>query len=169
MLPRHVVAMIAQDGWRATHAASGGASEERAYAGIRVRVLSARKMSAYCPGANEVAIAIRGHSEKDTALSTRFADVLHLVFDDTSATYAESGQDNPSTISAEQADAVAAFVQRHRSRAALVIHCTAGVSRSRSLAAAVCSALRLPNEWTVVNDDVQRAVLAAIRRAVAVG
>lgn len=159
--------MLAQDGWRSAHPASGGASEERAYTGIRVRVLSAQKVLVYRPGANEVAIAIRGHSEKVTALSPRFVQVLPLVFDDTSpyATYANSGQDNPATISAEQADAVAAFVLRHRDRDALVIHCTAGVSRSRSLAAAVCSALRLPYEWTVVNDDVERTVLAAMRRA----
>lgn len=161
--------MIARDGWRPTHGASGGVSEERAYAGIRVRVLSASKASAYHPGVNEVAIAIRGRTEKNTALSPRFTEVLHLVFDDTSpyATYAEVGEDNPSTISDEQADSVAAFVLRHRGRSALLIHCTAGVSRSRSLAAAVCSSLHLPYEWTVVNDDVQRAVLAAMRRAVA--
>lgn len=118
MLPRHVVAMIAQDGWRSAHPASGGASEERAYTGMRVRVLSAAKASAYRPGAKEVAIAIRGPIEKDTPLSPRFVDVPRLIFDDTSpyATYAASGQDNPSTISDAQADAVAAFVLRHRGR-----------------------------------------------------
>lgn len=162
--------MIPQDGWRHAHSASSGEAEERAYAGVRVKVLSASKASAYRPGGNEVAIAIRGHSEKDTTLSPKFAEVLRPVFDDMSpyATYAESGQDNPSTISGEQADAVAAFVLRHRERSALVIHCTAGVSRSRSLAATVCSALRLPYEWTAVNDDVQRAVLGAMRRALVV-
>lgn len=163
--------MIAQDGWRSDHRASGGASDERAYAGTRVLVLSARKASASRPGANEVAIAIRGHTERDTPLSSRFVDVLRLTFDDTSryATYADLGQDNPKTISDEQADAAVAFVLRHRGRSALLVHCTAGVSRSRSLAAAVCSALQLPYEWTVVNDDVQRAVLAAMRRAVPTG
>jgi predicted protein tyrosine phosphatase len=161
--------MIAEDGWRPSHPASGGAADDRMYAGIRIRVLSASKASAYRPGGDEVAISIRGHAEKGTTLSPRFGEVLHLVFADTSpyATYAESGQDNPSTISHEQADAVGAFVLRHRARSALVIHCTAGVSRSRSLAAAVCSALALPYEWTVVNDDVHRAVLAAMGRALA--
>ena len=98
-------------------------------------------------------------------MSSRFDAVLRLVFDDTGAyaQYVDQGGDNPSTMSPEQALDVAAFVLEHERADALVIHCTAGVSRSRSLAAAVSDALSLPYQWTVVNDDVYRAAKQAFR------
>ncbi len=166
VLPRHVIAMLAADGFDPKHPNAQGAASEREYPGLHVRVLSAPKVAAYRPLPGEVAISIRGRTERPTALSPRFAGVLSLVFEDTGAfaPYAVNGSGNPEAITAAQADAVAAFVHAHRAARGLVVHCTAGVSRSRSLAAAVCSALGLPYRWIVVNDDVYRAVLQAFAR-----
>ncbi|HYD54123.1 MAG TPA: hypothetical protein VEA99_15920 [Gemmatimonadaceae bacterium] len=90
--------------------------------------------------------------------------MLTLEFEDTGsyADYVEQGRDNPRGITQEQAAAVAAFVLRHRHRRAIVLHCAAGVSRSRSMAAAITEALKLPYEFTAVNDDVHRAVRRAL-------
>jgi predicted protein tyrosine phosphatase len=155
--------MLATDGWRSTHPAAIGAANESDYSGLRMRVLSATKAAAYRPGPNEVAISIRGRSEVEPQLSSRFDHVLRLQFEDTGlyAEYATTGGDNPATISPEQAKEVAAFVLHHRRASSLLVQCAAGVSRSRSLAAAVCATLSLPYEWTVVNDDVYRAVMRA--------
>jgi protein-tyrosine phosphatase len=86
------------------------------------------------------------------------------VFEDTGseAKRVPRRQDNPVGISTQQALDASSFVLKHRSAPALVVHCTAGVSRSRSLAAAVATVLGLPYQWTVVNDAVYRAVSSAL-------
>jgi hypothetical protein len=96
-----------------------------------VLVLSAAKASSYRPGAHEVAISIRGKSEAEAQLSPKFEDVLRLVFEDAGpfASYATTGENNPESISSEQAGEVADFVLQHRTSAALVVHCAAGVCR----------------------------------------
>ncbi|HYW30605.1 MAG TPA: response regulator transcription factor [Gemmatimonas sp.] len=60
MLPRLVFGMLAQDGWRHNRSASGGASEEREYTGLHVRVLSASKAVVYRRGTNEMTNTSRG-------------------------------------------------------------------------------------------------------------
>lgn len=166
MLPRHVLTMLRNDGFDSSHTDACGAESEAAYAGLKVRVMSAPKAAAYKPRSNEVAISIRGASERATSLSLRFLDVLELVFDDIGefANYVRDGLDNPNSITSAQADAVATFAYTHRDAKVLVVHCTAGVSRSRSLAAAVCDGLHLPYRFSVVNDDVYRAVSQAFAR-----
>lgn len=166
MLPRHVLAMLRDDGFDPSHQDACGAGTEAEYAALKIRVMSAPKAAAYKPKANKVAISIRGLSERATSLSSRFLDVLELVFDDIGefANYVRNGLDNPNSITPAQADAVATFAYTYRDAKVLMVHCTAGVSRSRSLAAAVCNALRLPYRFTVVNDDVYGAVLQAFAR-----
>lgn len=135
MLPRHLPLMLAQDGYRPTHPAARGARSEAEYTGLRVRVLSAPKARAYKPRTREVALSIRGPHEPEVQLSSRFRAVLRLVFDDmgTFAGPHVDGTDMVETMSAAQADAVVAFVRVHADETTLMIHCTAGVSRSRSL------------------------------------
>lgn len=167
MLPRHVATMLAHDGFRPAHPAAQGAASEAEYTGLKVRVLSAPKARAYRPGPREVAISIRGPRERVVPLSPRFAAVLPLVFDDMGifAMPSAEGGGTAETMTAAQADAVVAFIRAHVNAATLVIHCTAGVSRSRSLAAAVCAALQLPYGYTTLNEDVYAAVTHAFSRA----
>ena len=167
MLPRHVLAMLRDDGFDRAHPSASGAKTEADYRGLRVRVMSASKAAAYKPGPHEVAISIRGNTERPTLLSSKFVDVLELVFDDTGAfaSYAMHGLDNPNSITPDQADAVAAFVNRHRDASALLINCAASISRSRSMAAAICNELELPYIWAAVNDDVYGKVTEAFSRS----
>lgn len=165
MLPRHVLQMLAGDGYRPAHPAARGTVSEADYAGLRVRVMSATKARAYTPGAREVAISIRGPGEPEVQLSSRFTAVLTLVFPNMGIFAAPSsegtGANTLQTITAAQAASIAAFVRAHRDASVLAIHCTAGVSRSRSAAATTCAALDLPYEFCAVNEDVYRAVLHA--------
>ena len=167
MLPRHIRAMMAADGFRPEHPTARGATSELEYSGLRLRVLRAKDMTSYQPKPREAVISIRGRTESALALSSRFDAILRLHFDDTGpfASYAVRGDDDPTTMSEAQAREVADFVLQHAGSSALVIQCTAGVSRSRSLAAAVSVALSLPYDFTVVNDDAYRALLAALRAA----
>lgn len=95
-------------------------------------------------------------------LNARFVDVLRLQFDDTSI---ERANDSLATsITDSQADAIVKFVMTHKNRDKLVIHCFAGMSRSRSVAAAIAHALNLPFSFTVLNNDVYTKVTNAFSR-----
>lgn len=139
--------------------------DEDDYAGPRILVLDARAAARYRPRRDEVCISIRDRGARELGLSSRFVDVLRLAFDDVSLYAADLGAEARS-ITPEQADAVIAFFERHRHRQRLVLHCTAGISRSRSAAAALAECYGLPYRFCCVNDDVARAVRSAfIRRS----
>jgi predicted protein tyrosine phosphatase len=166
MLPRYLPRILALDGYRPTHPAARGARSEDEYAGLKMRVLSAPKARAYTPRKHEVAISIRDAREAGVRLSPRFEAVLTLIFDDTSVlAVGVEGVRFVQTITAAQADSVVAFLREHDNATMLMIHCTAGVSRSRSLAAAICVSLGLPYEYTVINDYVYHAMTRAFGRA----
>ncbi len=160
MLPRHVVLMLGQDGWMKAHRANAGAPTERQSPAQTVVVLSASKAARHRPSARTAVISIRGARDPEIALSTRYRATLRLVFEDVSIV-AEDPTDDGS-ISAAQAASVAAFVRQHADAGTLLLHCAAGVSRSRSMAAAICDVLGLPYQWTVLNDDVYRRVRTAM-------
>lgn len=82
------------------------------------------------------------------------------MFEDVSI-FADHSADD-SSISEAQAASVATFVREHAGADTLLLHCAAGVSRSRSMAAAICDVLGLPYQWTVLNDDVYRRVRTAM-------
>ena len=167
MLPRHVVRMMGGDGWIKSHAANAGAQTERRSPAQTVVVLSASKASGHRPSPTTAVISIRGVRDAEIPLSTRYRAVLRLAFDDISA-FADHSTDDAS-ISKEQAQSVAAFVRTHADADTLLIHCAAGVSRSRSMAAAICDVRGLPYQWTVVNDDVYRRVRDAMLESMAAG
>lgn len=166
MLPREIVGLIAGDGFRRDHPAAAGAATDAEYGGLRVRVLSAPKARSYSPGTHEIAISIRDRNEADVPLSSRFVSVLRLVFNDTGqfANHASAGLDATDAFSAAHAQAVVACLRAHDDAKVLMIHCAAGISRSRSLAAAVCVSLDLPYSFHVVNDDVYCAMIRAFEQ-----
>ena len=160
MLPRHVALMLGQDGWLKAHRANAQAPTERQSPALTVVVLSASKAARHRPSARTAVISIRGARDPEIALSTRYRAILRLVFEDVSM-YADHPADD-SSLSEAQAASVARFVCEHADAGTLLLHCAAGVSRSRSMAAAICDVLGLPYQWTVLNDDVYRRVRTAM-------
>ena len=162
MLPRNVARMLAADGWIASHPANRGASTEQDSPAQGVVVLSASKAARLTPSPGTAVISIRGATAAETPLSPQYRAVLCLVIADTSE-FADAGPD-AAMISAAESAAVAAFVRMHADPDTLLLHYHAGVSRSRSKAAAISDIGGLPYRWTVVNDDVYAAVRAASHR-----
>lgn len=152
LLPRDLPAQLAHDGYV-------GPGDERDAPGLAMAVLSASKVRRYSPGIDDVCISIHGRHDEPTALQPGWAAVLRVACDDTGP-YAPTGQDAQS-LTLDQATAILQFVRAHLGRRRLVLHCVAGVSRSRSVAAAVAEIFGLPYVWTALNDDVGRAIHAA--------
>ena len=167
MLPSHIARMLGQDGWIKSHPANAGAPTERQSPAQTVVVMSASKAARHRESASTAVISIRGARDPEIPLSTKYRAVLRLAFDDISA-FADHSTDDAS-ISDEQAHSVAAFVRAHADADTLLLHCAAGVSRSRSMAAAICDVRGLPYEWTVINDDVYRRVRVALLESRAAG
>lgn len=159
MLPPHLRRLIAGDGWIANHPANAGARTERASLAQRVVVLSASDAARWPVSRDTVVISIRGALDRQTTLSVRFRSVLRLVFEDVSETEETA---DAATISAAQAADVARFVRQHADARAIVLHCQMGLSRSRSMAAAICDVESRPYTWTAINDGVYRAVREAL-------
>ncbi|GJG88756.1 hypothetical protein tb265_39370 [Gemmatimonadetes bacterium T265] len=108
----------------------------------------------YQPGAREICISIRSPGESVADLSPRFMAVLHLAFAD--ACFPYSAEVARRTISARQAEDVAAFVALYRDRARrIVVHCAVGASRSVSLALALSYA----HGWSVPRARMTRGQL----------
>jgi predicted protein tyrosine phosphatase len=105
------------------------------YTGLDVVVMSQFEARRYEPGLDDVCISIwsKAWSDGPPKLSRRFVEVLTLEFDDVD--YTDRGTEGAVTISDADADRVIDFVRRHRGRKTLVVHCFAGVSRSRTVAA----------------------------------
>jgi predicted protein tyrosine phosphatase len=76
--------------------------------------------------------------DAEIPLATRDRAVLRLAFDDISAFVDHSTDDEGN--SKEQASCVTAFVGAHAEANTLPLNCAAGVSRSRSMTAAICDA-----------------------------
>ena len=161
MLPPHLRRLIAADGWIADHPANSGAEIERASPAQRIVVLSASQAAKWPASRQAAVISIRGAQDRETPLSKRYRGVLRLTFEDMSE-YNDGAEAN--TISAEQAAAVARFVQEHVGVRTLMLHCQMGISRSRSVAAAICDVERRPYTFTAINDSVYRMVRAALER-----
>lgn len=156
LLPRHLPGRLAADGYC-------GSPPEEDSGQLQMRVLSALKVRTYRPGLGEVLIAIRSRGTPTTPVQPGWVAVLSLECDDTGVYAPHRADARPLTI--PEAIEVVDFVARHKHERRLVIHCDAGVSRSRSLAAALAELCRAPYRWTVLNEEVVRAVQeAALRR-----
>jgi predicted protein tyrosine phosphatase len=132
------------------------------YEGLRLDVFGQYQCQQYRPGEDEVCISISstGHGIVNPTLPKEFVDVLRLEFDDVAI--GDFGMADAKTITPEQAEQVAQFVSKHFSRKKLVIHCFAGMSRSRSMAAAIANVLQLPYDYTIRNSSVFRTTQLAL-------
>jgi predicted protein tyrosine phosphatase len=168
LLDRELARRLQNDGFVPAHPAAAGARTEWEYAGLRLRVLSASKAARYVTSTgDEVAISIGDRGAAAVILSPDFVDVLHLEFDDVAeaTALARRGSVRPrASLDQEGAAQIARFVWRHRHRSALLLHCSGGVSRSRSVAAAVAEVLGLPYTWTIANPAVHQLVRDALER-----
>jgi predicted protein tyrosine phosphatase len=138
------------------------------YKGLAVKVFGRHAAEQYEPESNdEVCISIRSASQngidnRRAKLSGRFKDILYLVFDDT--TVDDFYHERPTGLSTQQAEKIADFVVKHRDRKKLVLHCYAGMNRSRSTAEAICRELKLPFAYTINNYELFEQVRKAIQK-----
>jgi predicted protein tyrosine phosphatase len=134
--------------------------------GLKLAVMGKYGAQQYEPeSGDEVAISIsckNGPYQGKTKLSGRFQDILYLEFDDLAGP--SQGDINAIQISSDIADRVVDFVLKHRHRKKILVHCYAGMNRSRSTAAAIAEALGLPYIFTINNKEVYKAVLRAFRK-----
>jgi predicted protein tyrosine phosphatase len=143
------------------------------YGGLKLEVMSQAQARKYTPINNEVCISIRAYpggvlDSNVVELSDQFADVLSLQFDDNPDDHnLLPGMVDVIPMTAQQADDIAQFVLKHRdNKQKIVIHCFAGISRSRSTAAAIADVLELPYSFTVKNTHVYNLVSEALRLAI---
>ena len=152
MLPRDLPARLARDGYC-------GSDDESEWRGLEMRVFSRPKIVKYIPCEREICISIVSRGEPAVALALGWWAVHRIECDDTGQFAANRGDALP--LTQQDARAVLEFVSTYREARRVVVQCHAGVSRSRSLAAALAEQFGLPYRWTVFNAD----MLAAIRRA----
>jgi predicted protein tyrosine phosphatase len=131
---------------------------EEPYTGLRLEVCGQWSASQHQPGPDEVCISISCErwGERVPRLSGMFADILRLEFNDVQV------DSDGTTISPAQAEKVAKFVLKHRDKKKMLVHCFAGVNRSRSTASAIAEVLQLPYTYTAKNQSVYNAVKAAL-------
>ena len=145
---------------------------------IYIDVLSREQAEAYVPKKNEVCISICSYTPNDMGfhdsgrkpvLSDKFDDVLYLAFDDIQPTVYECHREavesgDMKAMSDEQAVAVAQFVAKYfNTKMKLIIHCYAGISRSRSIAAAIADKFHMKDRFQAYNKYVYEKVLEQLR------
>ncbi|MBW7933990.1 MAG: dual specificity protein phosphatase family protein [Gemmatimonadaceae bacterium] len=107
-------------------------------------------------------ISIRAPGMEPADLAPGWPAVLSVEIEDVDL----HGQLDPAFDLRPAADAIAQFVCAHRRARHLLVHCHAGVSRSRTVAAAVCDAFGWPYRWTVRHQPLYDALAAALRHHV---
>lgn len=125
----------------------------------QILVMSAPEAAKMRPrSARGVIVAIRDPDTSPVPLNTHWSDVLRLELPDISW----DGQHDPTPESlAPQASALVSFVHKHRSSPLIAFHCHAGVSRSRTAAAAVCEHYKWPYEWAALHYSWEAALRTA--------
>lgn len=124
-----------------------------------VRVLSREEAIRARPVRDGVMISIRAPGIEPAELPSGWKAVLRLEIEDVDL----HGNVDSDVRLEGPAQAIAHFVQCHRRARQIVLHCHAGVSRSRSAAAAICIAYRWPYRWSVLHQPLYDAVLFALR------
>ena len=109
---------------------------------MEIRVLSREAAERYEPQGAKVCISISDPRTAPARLSSAFAAVLRLAFNDIVA--AQTPEDV--LFAAEHAAAVLQFVQQRTDVDRIVVHCHAGASRSPAVALGLCDAFGWPTE-----------------------
>ena len=97
-------------------------------------VLSRLDAEAYEPRGNEICISIFDPDAEPARVSTEFAAVLRLAFDDIT----EMGEPTDVLFARDHANAIARFIRAWPAAERVVIHCNMGVSRSPGVALGLC-------------------------------
>lgn len=119
-----------------------------------VRVLSRDEAERARAASRGVIISIRDPGMEPPELSGGWKSVLSLEIEDVDL----YGNLDPGVDVHRSATAIAAIARTHRRAPQILIHCHAGVSRSRSVAAAICEAFGWPYHWTVLHRPLHDAV-----------
>jgi predicted protein tyrosine phosphatase len=139
--------------------------------GLRVVVMGQSSAEKYIPeNDDEVCISIvavnpfeDGTPPRRPILNFREGNVLRMYFDDRP----DDKENSPKfagakLITLEQAEQMGEFIWNNRNKKKIVVHCMAGVSRSRSTAAAIAAFFDLPYKYTVFNSRVYHLVAHAL-------
>lgn len=124
-----------------------------------VRVMDRDEAARARPVQSGVVISIRAPGMEPADLAPGWPAVLSVEIEDVDL----HGQFDAAIDLRSTADAIAQFVWAHRRAHHVVVHCHAGVSRSRSVAAAICVTFGWPYHWTVLHNSLYDAVAAALR------
>ncbi len=126
-----------------------------------VRVLSRDEAGRTKPVRLGVVVSIRAPGMELPELLSGWQSVLSLEIEDVDL----HGNLDLGADVHEPAAAIATFARAHRRAPHILIHCHAGVSRSRSVAAAICEYFDWPYRWTILHRPLYDAVLAFLREA----
>lgn len=123
----------------------------------------------YIPTEKEVCISITAPKGEmwfvnPAVLNDKFEGILRLEFSDTlDDPYIE--YDESEGISNAQADELVEFILNNSDVDKIVLHCFAGISRSRSIAQSIIDSLKLDMEpFTVRNSKAYNTVMSAFER-----
>jgi predicted protein tyrosine phosphatase len=97
-------------------------------------VLSREDAERYEPRGREICISISDPDAAPARVSSRFAAVLRLNFDDVT----ERGEDSDILFAEEHAREIREFLDSWPSAERVMVHCNAGVSRSPGVALGLC-------------------------------
>jgi len=97
-------------------------------------VLSREDAERYEPRGREICISISDPDAPPAQVSSRFAAVLRLNFDDVT----ERGEDSDILFAEEHAREIRDFLDSWPSAERVMVHCNAGVSRSPGVALGLC-------------------------------
>ncbi len=129
------------------------------YEGIDIQVMSYQEVLQYVPEKDEACISIMSehHDFDAVTIMKKFDDYLALSFDD----IIFDSQNHKNGMSIEDANYVLDFFEKNKNRKKLVIHCYAGMSRSRSVAESLNRIYRLPFSYTLLNEQVWNTMRTA--------
>jgi predicted protein tyrosine phosphatase len=97
-------------------------------------VLSREDAEDYQPRSREICISISDPDAPPARVSSRFAAVLRLNFDDVT----ERGEPTDILFAEDHAREISDFLDKWPSAERVVVHCNAGVSRSPGVALGLC-------------------------------